>query len=410
MTKGGVLACCMVAAVTMASGQGGSNYSALGLGDQRLWVGALYDAMSGTSIGMPTPHGINTVNPALLGYAPTTRIQAGYRFNQAVISNGDASLAQNNGSLDGLIAMFSIDTARGFGISLGVLPYSKVAYRITRNLSTDVNGATVAGTSTQQGEGGVSQLQIGASVRLFGSLRVGVQFAGLFGVQKFSDHVRLDGIYSDVYSSQSYDTRGLLAKGALYWEIADGAGIGAFVCGGSNGSVYTTREAQGVASGNFFYDTSEVVQSTTPMPFQAGIGGSVRVGTGRLGADLRIADYTAVTIHQRPDAEYTTSLRISAAYANDGSQSPAASFWQRIGWYSGIGFERLYVTYKGEDIVEYNASVGTSFPLGGQAMVDAALVTGMRGVQSFSGIVEWFGRLTFTLSIGEIWFKPFVRD
>ena len=69
----------LVCGTGLATAQGGSNYSALGIGDLRTTVGGIYDGMAGTAIAMPTPYGINVVNPALVGLATTTRLQGGYR-------------------------------------------------------------------------------------------------------------------------------------------------------------------------------------------------------------------------------------------------------------------------------------------------------------------------------------------
>jgi hypothetical protein len=307
--------------------------------------------------------------------------------------------------------MFSVDTAMGFGMSLGLLPYSKVNYFVSRNLSTTVDGATVNGTSQQLGEGGVSQVQFGASVRLFNQLRLGVQVAGLFGVLTYTDDTQFEGIYSSVYSSQSYDVRGLMFKAGAYWELAGGAvGIGALFAGGGEASNYITRHARGVASGNAYFDTTEIETGNTPLPLQYGIGVSARIGDGRIGADLRLSDFNSMTVNVREDAGYTTSVRASLAYAHFGSQNPLTSFWKRIGWYAGAGYEQLYVTFQGKDVLEYNGSVGTSFPLGGQAMVDAGIYAGMRGPSGPDELSELFAKITVTVSIGETWFKPFVRD
>ena len=43
-------------------------------------------------------------------------------------------------------------------------------------------------------------------------------------------------------------------------------------------------------------------------------------------------------------------------------------------------------------------------------MVDAAVSLGKRETDVVDSISELFGRLTVTVSIGEVWFKPFARD
>ena len=47
-------------------------------------------------------------------------------------------------------------------------------------------------------------------------------------------------------------------------------------------------------------------------------------------------------------------------------------------------------------------------PLAGSAMVDLALQGGIRGSQDI--VQELFLRFGFSVSAGEVWFKPFIRE
>lgn len=385
--------------------QGGSNYSALGLGDLRTTVGGVYDAMGGTTIAIPTPYSINVTNPALLGQATTTRIQVGYRFNQHVVESGDRSIRQNNGSIDGVLAMFSVDTAHGFGISLGVLPYSKVNYYTQRQLTTELNGEVVTGASEQLGKGGVSQLHLGSSVRLLPGLQFGLSMGALFGVLTYSDEVTVNGPFRQVTSSQSYDVRGLLFRGGLYWSATPWLNVGAFASGGGDASVYITREATS------YPDTiKQISESTTSLPLSFGIGVSSKFGRSIIGADVEIGNYQDVTVNVRDDAGYSSSLRTSLGYSYQPSMLPTSTFWNKLGYHAGLSYQQLYVTYQGANIREISGAGGISFPLGGNAMVDAGLTIGWREPDGVKALNEYFSRLTVSISIGETWFKPFARE
>lgn len=405
-----VVALLLIASPGVLFSQGGSTYSSLGIGDLRSWVGAQYDALSGTQIGMPTPYGVNLVNPSLMGFTPTTRIQAGYHFNQHINSDGTNSLAQNSGSFDGLVAMFSVDTARGFAVSLSLAPSSKVAYLLQRNISAAYDGGTVTGKSVQLGEGGVSNASLAASVRLTKNLRFGVGVSGLFGLMTYSDKLFIDGNYSQVFSTQTFDLRGFMYRTGLYWEPIQNFGIGAFIAGGGNGTTIVTRRAAGSVGGHVYIDTVLSNEVDTPLPLQYGLGVSTPVGRGRIGADVQINDFQGMNVNLRSDASYTNGIRSSIGYAYFGSQNPGAEFLDRIGWYLGASYQTGYVTYQNSTIREYSGSTGISFPLGGNAMVDAAVSLGKRETDVVDSISELFGRLTVTVSIGEVWFKPFARD
>ena len=403
-----IIAALMVCAMNLY-GQGGSNYSALGIGDLRTSVGALYDGLGGTAISLPTAYGINVVNPALVGLSTTTRLQGGYRFNQHVINSTDGrSLSQNNGELDGLMVMFSVDTSYGFGVTFGVLPYSSIAYYVSRNLSTTFDSTTVTGKSEQRGEGGTSMLHVGSSVRLFNSLHLGVSINALFGVLTYRDLAYADNAPTRVASSQVYDMRGWLFKAGAMWKVAPWLNIGAYAATGPDATLFITRNAAGVSSSGISYDTSVVVQEPTGLPLQYGFGLSTPVGRGMLGADVEVLDFTNVEVNQRPDANYTPGIRFSIGLDQPGR--PTGDYINKIGWQTGLSARKLYVTFKDQDLYEFLGSGGLSLPLGGNAIVDGALQLGWRGPFDGQSLTEFVGRLTVTVSIGETWFKPFARD
>jgi hypothetical protein len=396
-----------VLAPVLALAQGGSNYSSIGLGDIRRSVGALYDGMAGTSIAMPSDHGINIVNPALLGFSPYTRLQAGYRFNQHLVSQDGLTTQQNNGEIDGLMVLFAIDTAHGFGISFGVVPYSSVNYAVKRELVTNVDGTQLTGRSEQNGTGGTSALQLGVSGRL-GNFYGGISIQSLFGVITLSDDLYVDGIAERVRSTTSYDVRGILVRAGAYYRATDRVSIGAFVAGGPQGSLATEYNAQGSLRGRVYVDSTLRVSSTTELPVNVGLGANYRMGRAMLGFDLEWGDHSQVDVNPRADATYERSLRATLGYNLPAAQY-APSFWDKWGFRAGAGYQSMYYTFKGSSVAEYFGSVGVDFPLGQSATVDAAVMGGYR-TPSNGTLSDTFMRLTVTVSIGETWFRPIARD
>jgi len=57
---------------------------------------------------------------------------------------------------------------------------------------------------------------------------------------------------------------------------------------------------------------------------------------------------------------------------------------------------------------EYFGSIGMNIPIAGSAMIDLALQAGIRGKSAI--VEEQFLRFGFSISAGEIWFKPFPRE
>lgn len=402
-----LIAACMLFCTSVAAlAQGGSNYSAIGLGDMRRSVGALYDGMAGTAIAMPSDHGINIVNPALLGMSPFTRLQAGYRFNQHLVSQGDLSTRQNNGEIDGLMVLFAVDTLRGFGVSFGVIPYSSVNYLTERPLSTPVDGTPLTGRALQQGTGGTSAIQIGASGRV-GNLYAGISMQALFGVISLSEFLYVDAINERVQSSTSYDVRGMLLRAGLFYRTST-VSLGGFISGGPRGSMNTVYRAAGLLGSSVYIDSTLSVSGVTDFPVSVGLGASTSLGRSTVGADLEWSDHSGVDVNPRADAAYDRSLRVSLGYSLQAAHY-APSFWDKWGFRAGASYQRMYYTFRGSEIHEFAVAAGFDFPLGQSATVDAAVQGGYRGPVTGT-LSELFARLTVTVSIGEQWFRPFARD
>ncbi|MBU3699523.1 MAG: hypothetical protein FGM33_05860 [Candidatus Kapabacteria bacterium] len=388
-------------------GQGGSNYSTLGFGDLRLSSGALYDGMAGTSIAMPNDHGINVVNPALLGMSNFTRLQASYRFSQHSVTARDGSTNQYNGEVDGILALFSIDTAMGLGVNFGVTPYSSMNYAVERVIGSAADSTRPNGRSSQIGSGGVSTIQLGASYRILPILYAGVSTHILFGLTSQTDEVGTSTYSERVRTLTGFDVRGLLLRSGLYLRPNPSWSIGAFVSGGADASYTVTRSVVGFFGTATYYDTTTTSSGTTGLPFSYGLGVSFNKGRTMLGADLEIADLSSVTMNVPQWASLGQFMRLSIGFSQTAA-GYAPTFFDKLGYRAGIAYQRQYYTVNGQDVNEYFGSFGMDFPLGGSATVDLALQGGFRGPST--GLQEYFGRFMASVSIGELWFRPFARD
>jgi hypothetical protein len=388
-------------------GQGGSNYSTVGLGDLRLSSGALYDGMAGTSIAMPSDHGINTVNPALLGNSPFTRLQASYRFSQHRISSRDGSASQFNSEVDGLLALFSIDTSLGLGVSFGVVPYSGTNYSVERTIGSAKDSGSIQGLSNQTGSGGVSSIQLGVSTRVLPELSLGVSANVLFGLTSLTEQITTKNYSERVQTLRTFDIRGTLVRAGLFFRPNTSWSAGAFVSGGSDASYTLTESIVGFVGTATYFDTTTSSSRTTGLPFGYGLGMSFNSGRTMLGADVEIANLSGVTMNVPRWATLGQFMRVSVGL-NQTAASYGATFFDKLGYRAGAAYQRQYYSVNGQNVNEFLGTVGIDFPLGAAATVDLALQGGWRGPDS--GLSEYFGRFMASISIGEVWFKRFARD
>ncbi|MBU3741882.1 MAG: hypothetical protein FGM24_06300 [Candidatus Kapabacteria bacterium] len=402
-------------------GQGGSNYSSFGLGDFRRQPGGLYEGMGGTSIAMPTMHGINLTNPALLGMSSLTRLQVGYRFDQRHVTDGSQSLNQNNGSIDGIIGSFGVDTALGIGITFGLEPTTSVDYASTKSLYAATPGDTVKGTSFRRGEGGISSIVLGASVRITGRLYAGINLRSLVGTitmydqvsiteSPFSNSSRIDTIRYNLQQAKSHEIRGLIANAGLYWEMLPSLSIGAFASLRNVPTVRSSDRIFGVVAEGIALDSTLSSVSTTSLPMTFGIGASWQRGRTRIGVDVESSDHSGMTVNTTSAVTFTSALRASLGVMYMGARQAGSSYSERVGYSAGASYQQLPFTYRGAELQEYSLSAGINFPLGSAAMVDIGISAGQRTSALQGALQDTFMRLVTTVSIGEQWFRPFARD
>jgi hypothetical protein len=401
----------VVCAVSSLRAQGGSNYSSYGLGDVRHNHGALYDAVAGTSIAYPTSHGINLVNPSLLGMASTSRLQIGYRFNQYYINTDQTSLWQNNGELDGALILFSIDTTLGAGITFGVTPASSINYSVTRNLVIDVDGTAVTGRSNQLGEGGVTTVVLGGSFRPMKWLHVGVLGSALFGTMTYTDEVTIDGDGNFNAKGQSiYNLDGGFIRMGLYSNVTDNFNAGFIASIGTSSDVLKRNRLSGFNSVSISFDTTWTDEYRTQLPLTLGLGFSYTSGKVIFALDGEYTDWSSFSMRSNGDAEFRPTLRASFGISRPGVTTSVAAYDDRMGFHGGLGYQQMYYSIRGQNLDELFLTFGTDFPVGGAAMIDLAFQVGMRGTTSSDLLQEYIGRFTATVSIGDTWFKPFKRE
>jgi len=418
MTKLTTVVMTVVLATVTGLSQGGSNYSSVGLGDVVRSVGARYEGMAGTMIAMPSQQGINVINPSLLGLSPFTRIQTGYRFEQHIVNASQGSAAQTSGEVDGLLALFSVDTSMGLGVAFGILPYSNIAYATNRTFTIDGSQGTQTGSSSQSGSGGMSSIYLGASYRI-GGVHLGASAQPLFGQMIYTD----DNVTSSLATRTTFTQQSkYLMTGASYrlgfsTEVLPALNLAGYYTFGSKLSfdrtetqtayiteISDTLGLRGIDEYTFF---KQQTSGESPLPSTVGFGLSYRNGRTQIGIDIEQGDYSTVSINRRSDATMGSMFRASIGLSQQAA-GYAPTFFDKWGYRGGIGYVKQYYSFKGQPIEEIFGAVGVDFPLGQSATVDAAMQAGIRTPSS--KLYEYIGRFSVTVSIGEIWFRPFARD
>ena len=385
--------------------QGGSNYSAFGIGELHQGIGAAYDGLGGTSIAVPFNGAITNKNPAQWSFLRTTRLQTGYRFNQQKVENDNNSLWQNNGKIDGMLINFCLDTGLAANINLGFSAYSSVNFLVAFPVEIDDCGSKQYGKTIYKGQGGLTQGWIGGSIKPIKGVSLGASVFTLFGnIQKSASTILYghDNVPSRTYMRDVYSSLGF-RLGAIV-EPVHNLFLGAYTELHSN--FQTDRDI--VFQSAFHGDSTISFTNAFNYPSLIGVGFSYTLGNFMIAADYLEQDFSRFT-YNIGNASFRKYRNLSFGIARLGRFGYQKDFLDRTTFMIGGGIKNKYIAVDGVGIDEYYGSFGFSAPLVGFARMDAALTLGVRGTTDNGLLKESFVRFTLSLSIGDIWFKPFRR-
>jgi len=386
----------------LVNAQGGSNYSAFGIGELHQGIGAAYDAMGGSSIAVPFYSANTNKNPAQWSFMRTTRLQVGYRFNQQEVKNDNSTLWQNNGKIDGVLMNFCLDTGVAVDINMGFSAYSSVNYLVAVPVEIKDCGTDLTGTTVYQGQGGLSQGWIGATVRPVPWLRLGASVFSIFGNMQKSAATILygqDNVPSRTYMRDVYGSIGYRA--GLIFEPVHNLYFGGYLENIQNFNVNRDLVLQSgyygdsLISSNYVYD----------YPLLYGVGLSYTFNDFMIASDYIEQDFSNFD-YNVGSAQFRKFRNITLGFARLGRFGFKRTFLDRTTFMLGAGYKNKYVVVQNTPIDEYYFSFGFSAPLVGFAKLDAAFTFGSRGTTDKGLIRENFGRLTVSFSIGDIWFQP----
>jgi hypothetical protein len=396
-------------ALAPAFGQssGGSNYSIFGLGDIIESYGAVFDGVGGAAIGANSPYAVNLANPAAWNAPRSTRFQTGFAFRQFLVNDAQGSVAQNGGYLQGFASVFSIDTVKGISAGFGIVPLSNVqyAYRLTQP-SADAN---LVSSTLYRGLGGMTALYLGAAVQILPNLHLGAMGLYNFGTIEMS---ALTESSTFLAQSQTIVTDRLSgATGRLGLQFIGIPNLTIGLTAASSLPLEITRATQ-YKFVSVIRDTTFEEQFSTVLPLELGFGVGYSVGRVALLADVVTKDFTGFEYRRfRDDVSFERSTRVSVGMALSGSSDYSASFLETLGYRFGLGYHQQYVHIGGAGVEEYYGSIGLQIPVAQRVFFDFAATGGLREIPGADGLPrEIFGRFTFSVNVGEIWFQPLFRE
>lgn len=392
---------------------GGSIYSRYGFGELRYSFSARRIGFGELGFSIADREFLSNINPASWSQLGLTRFETGLYVNSINYTSSQKDVFKSNAIFNGLMLGFPIDRSNGISFVTGLTPYSNVGYEV---LSSESSNLVPEHTVTYIGEGGLNKLFFGSSVKLPYDFAIGASFDYYLGeINNNSDIVFSDtlGFHDATFKRQfSYHgigyTFGLITGDiskifgeSLFKDLKIGFTISpAIKLSADSSSTYVSIIGTYSAS-------SGSIKSKLPLRF--GIGASFKISDNY--------QFTLDYLTQKM-SEYelgnvkSNNLQDLSKYSFGVEYHPTAKFndyWSLIMLRGGISYEKTPYIFNGESINQLSFYGGCSLPISYENSLDIAFQFAKRGTTNKNLLQENIYRLTFSLSLGELWFVRIER-
>jgi hypothetical protein len=416
-TRAAVLAASLLALAVLlpaglrAAANGGSIYSRYGIGDLRYTLSTRQLAMGGTGAAVRPTGSVNDLNPASLSGIPRVRFTAAALYEGFKSTDGTTSVYLAGATFNGLALAIPVDSARGIVFGAGLVPYSRVNYKVTGPVDQDGFEYTLS----QSGEGGVSKAFAAATVEPFAGMSVAAQFDFYFGSNRYIMKQEFSASYTGTEFTRIEEFRGPGATIGLLFDglgralgLPEGRGMAVGVTVASTVHPNTSTERvydYEAAPSNSPNDTVDGGQGKIAIPVSITGGLSYTARNFLAAADFRYQDWSGTTFETTPLVTLTQSYRVSAGVEFTRDAGPGVPVAHRFSYAFGAYYDAGYLDAGGVRISESGVTAGFSFPIYNETRLALAGGFAMRG--STDGLLQEdkIFRISASMDITEFWFQ-----
>jgi hypothetical protein len=373
-----------------------SPYSIFGLGYLEGNSIGPYKAMGGTSIAFLSDKSINIMNPASYSGLDSLMsiFEVGVFGKYTIFSTSRENQSLVNANLKYIVMGFRITPwlATSFGFS----PYSSIGYNITTN--APIEGTNMEYKETFSGEGGVNQVYLGGSVKIFKNLSLGFNAAYLFGnITRSESSAEFTYYLEDATYISNFDFNyGLNYQLKVKnWKYNLG-----LIYGSSKKlktqnvtTIQTETETETLRSRKYKYS----------IPQNIGAGFALSKGFFSAGIDYEWSNWNDVEftnnyLQTRNSNRYSLGVEFPSQGLNKGTG-------KMIFYRFGGEYRQSYLVIDNTPIDYRAITIGAGFPLKGViSIMNVSLELGQNGTSKNGLFKENFVTLHLDMSLRDLWF------
>ncbi|RPD40922.1 hypothetical protein [Chitinophaga barathri] len=395
------IGCCMILLAMQAQAQKGVNslYSAYGIGDLEEKDYSRNFGTGSAGIARPSGNYLNELNPASYGRIPMETFFFEASVAAKSIQYNSSEISQSAGDISFKRFAMGFKVNPRWGVSLGLMPYSRVDFKLVNNTSIAGTGAEIQ--NAIEGTGGINRLYFSNGVKLTKNFYAGLSSALLFGPVTITDSLGNNEIHTEKkYFYRSFNfTAGLQYTGrAGAWEVGAGATY-RWQTRLQSEDEFSIRDADD----NMLYEGQDHTGSYY-LPAQYGLG--LMMGKERISlmADYRLQQWDGLN-GKNTDFKYVNSQRFAGGMEYSFYKYYFDKRVEHLSIQAGLSYHTGYIQVKGEKINDFGLSVGASLPSRtGHLRYYLGLEGGQRGTSSNGLITETYFNVVLHLGLKDNWF------
>jgi hypothetical protein len=386
-------------------------YSIFGIGELNPKGFSRNLAMGRTGIAQSSALCLNNINPASLHDIDSISFFFDVGLSGDIVTYRNSSKTQhaNEVNFNNLAMGFKI--ARNWSASIGITPFSTVAYKI--DAIRNVEGNTDTYTAELTGSGGLSQFYLDNSYVLFKHLSLGMHAAYIFGNVASDETVTYSQFpYTITSNRTSRLDKVILDFGLqLFLPIKDKYRI---TVGGVFGNNHSLKFKESVlisqSDGTVFKDeiTSE---GTFNLPTY--VGGGIAFEWNRklaVSADYQFSNWSSVK-SENVEFDYVNTHAFRAGIEFIPGSQNQYGFMGRLSYRAGFYHEDSYVQLNSTSIPDNGLTLGVGIPFArNKTNVNLSYSYGIRGTVENGLIRENYHSFLLSLTLHDWWFMKTKYD
>jgi hypothetical protein len=384
-----------------------SPYSFYGIGDVK-FKGTIENRSMGSLGILPDSIHMNLQNPASYASLKLTTFTIGGNYNSVNLKNNSVTEKANRTTVEYLAMAFP---AGKLGLSLGLIPYSSVGYKV-QNL-----GVTAADRSSRYtGKGGVNRVFVGAGYQITPKLSAGIDFGYNFG--KIETNATI--FQGTQYGSREFNTSELyglnINTGLIYQTKFRSLDVVSSLTFSPSTSLKSIN-LRDIAT--ITYDSNEnelindsqavtIPDSNLSLPSKIAFGAGI--GKNRLWfVGFESTFQQSNNFENRYKATTNTTFEDASKLALGGYYIPDynsfSNYFSKVTYRAGFRYENTGLVINNQSIKDTALTLGFGLPLGGSfSNINLGFEFGKRGTSNANLIQENYTNISIGLSFNDRWF------